>query len=84
MQKRRSVENCDAGHHRLLHNIRHLPSDSTEGVTRADCGSTNTAQRAVILGMVPARVVGPTEDVLNYAFLENGLDTTLVNQELID
>ncbi|KAF5397886.1 hypothetical protein PHET_09052, partial [Paragonimus heterotremus] len=82
-QKNCIVENCGAGHHRLLHNIRHLPSDST-GVAHANCGSTNTAQRGVILGMIPVRVVGPMEDVLTYAFLDSGSDTTLVSQELID
>ncbi|KAF5401141.1 hypothetical protein PHET_04044 [Paragonimus heterotremus] len=79
-----NVENCGAGHHRLIHNIIHLPSDSAEGAARANCGSTNIAQRRAVLGMIPVRVDGPTEDVLTYAFLDNGSDTKLVSQELID
>ncbi|KAF8566505.1 hypothetical protein P879_05518 [Paragonimus westermani] len=78
------VENCGAGHHRLLRGVRHLPTESAEGAVRASCVSTNTAQRGVILGMIPVRVVDPTEDVLTYAFLDSGSDTTLVSQYLID
>ncbi|KAA3670067.1 uncharacterized protein DEA37_0005627 [Paragonimus westermani] len=84
VQKKCGVENCKAGHHRLLHGVRHLPTESIEGAVRANCRSTNTAQRGVILGMISVRVVGPTEDVLTYAFLDSGSDTTLVSQELID
>ncbi|KAF5401947.1 hypothetical protein PHET_04669 [Paragonimus heterotremus] len=82
-QKKCIVGNRGAGHHRLLHNIRYLPSES-KSVVHANYGSTSTAQRGVILGMIPVRVVGPTEDVLTYAFLDNGSDTTLVSQELND
>ncbi|KAF8563478.1 Zinc knuckle [Paragonimus westermani] len=78
------VENCGAGHHRLHHGVIHLPTESKKRAVRANCGSTNTAQRGVILGMIPVRVVGPTEDVLTYAFLDSGSDTTLVSQELIN
>ncbi|KAA3669937.1 uncharacterized protein DEA37_0012991, partial [Paragonimus westermani] len=83
IRRKCDVENCGAGHHRLLHGVRHLPTESTEAAVRANCRSTNTAQRGVILRMIPVRVVGPTEDVLTYAFLDSGLDTTLVSQELI-
>ncbi|KAF8562717.1 hypothetical protein P879_11175 [Paragonimus westermani] len=84
IRRRCGVENCEAVHHRLLHGVRHLPTESTEEALRANCGSTNTAQRGVILGMIPVKVVGPTEDVLTHAFPYSGSDTTLVSQELIN
>ncbi|KAF5403585.1 hypothetical protein PHET_02964 [Paragonimus heterotremus] len=34
--------------------------------------------------MIPVIVVGPTKDVLTYAFLDKSSHTTLVSQELID
>ncbi|KAA3672768.1 uncharacterized protein DEA37_0010360 [Paragonimus westermani] len=51
---------------------------------RANCGSIDTAQRGVMLGVIPVRAVGPTEGVLTCALLDSGSDTTLVSQELID
>ncbi|KAA3682420.1 uncharacterized protein DEA37_0005406 [Paragonimus westermani] len=77
IRRKRGVENYGAGHPILLHGVRHLPTESTEGAACANCRSTNTAQRGVILGMILVRVVGPTEDVLTYAFLDSGSDTTL-------
>ncbi|KAA3671668.1 uncharacterized protein DEA37_0004862 [Paragonimus westermani] len=84
IQSKCGVENCGVGHHRLLHSVRHLTSESTEGAARTNCESTRTAQRGVIMGVIPVRVFDPTEDVLTYAFLDIDSDTTVMNQELTD
>ncbi|KAA3676362.1 uncharacterized protein DEA37_0014418 [Paragonimus westermani] len=49
MHRKCGVENCGAGHHRLLHGVRHLPTESTEGDVRANCGSISIAQHGVVL-----------------------------------
>ncbi|KAA3678265.1 uncharacterized protein DEA37_0014449 [Paragonimus westermani] len=84
-RKRRKCgeENCGAEHRRVLHSIRHPATEPTEGAVCAHCGSANTAQRGEILRMILVRVVCPTEDVLTFAFLDSGSDTTMVSQELI-
>ncbi|KAF5397455.1 hypothetical protein PHET_09139 [Paragonimus heterotremus] len=64
--------------------LRHPASQSAEAAAHANCGSINAAQRGVILGMNPTRVVGPTDDILTDAFSDGGLDTALVSPEPID
>ncbi|KAF5402230.1 hypothetical protein PHET_04179 [Paragonimus heterotremus] len=85
----RRLVDCDSVLHDLCVNDCltldvYLTSDSAEGEAHSNCGSTVSAQRGVILEIIPARVVGPTENVLVYAFLGDGSGTTMVNQELTD
>ena len=82
------VEGCGASHHTLLHKPKPPQKPSENEKIDNQVKSTNTATSnisdAVLLQVIPVRVIGEQHVVTTYAMLDSGSEITLVDPSLVE
>ena len=78
-----SVPGCGKVHHSLMH-YEPTADYKLKPPASMDCGATHTGVSRVRLGYVPVEVLSGDVVVSTYAFVDNGSDTTLISQDLVD
>ncbi|VDN39664.1 unnamed protein product, partial [Dibothriocephalus latus] len=84
------VARCSMRHHPLLHRqeVRTdrfpMKADAEPRSDTAHCHSTYRPEQVVALGVLLVKVFGPRGSVTTYAFLDNGSDTTLIDEKLLN
>ncbi|CAL8098687.1 unnamed protein product [Calicophoron daubneyi] len=71
---------CQKKHHPLLHSEAMSQKPPETGM----CAASVHNDSKVMLGVVPARVRGKSVEVITYAFLDCGSDTTLISSDLVE
>ncbi|KER23801.1 hypothetical protein T265_08390 [Opisthorchis viverrini] len=81
LQYRCGADGCRAKHHALLHS---KPLDKKAELVPVVKSNAMTDRRtAVSLGLLPVRLRGPSAELITYAFLDSGSDTTIVCHNLL-
>ncbi|CAB4009683.1 Hypothetical predicted protein [Paramuricea clavata] len=83
------IEGCGALHHTLLHKPESLKETAEEKdknielPTVTSSTATSKATHAVLLRVIPVRVIGERQVATTYAMLDSGSEITLVDQSLV-
>ncbi|KAF4514206.1 UNVERIFIED_CONTAM: hypothetical protein B566_EDAN019426, partial [Ephemera danica] len=76
-------DGCVGRHHQLLHQ-RGQSTPSPPAIVSVSCGTVKNESRGVALGLVPVKLVGNNREIVAYALLDSGSDTTLIRRDIID
>ena len=71
---------CQKKHHPLLHSEAMSQKPTESGM----CAASVHKDSKVMLGVIPVRVRGKSAEVITYAFLDCGSDTTLISSDLVE
>ncbi|CAH8464754.1 unnamed protein product [Schistosoma turkestanicum] len=72
------IDKCEKKHHVLLHEDSTSKRVDDKRESQHCCGLTRSLSRQVCLGVVPVRVKSETAEIIGYALLDNGSDSTLI------
>ncbi|XP_055614693.1 uncharacterized protein LOC129761014 [Uranotaenia lowii] len=86
-QKQCGVNGCNYLHHPLLHNNKakrppHSTNDSN--VVEGSCNINQSPGNEVLFRILPIMLYGPTKTVSTYAFIDDGSELTLLEDNLVD